>query len=68
MEARGPKVVVVVNPTKVEIDDVREVLEAAAAAAGVAPPKLVETTEDDPGFGQPRTAVRDGAGLVCALG
>lgn len=68
METRGPEVVVVVNPTKVDLADVREVLQDAATAAGVGAPTLVETTEDDPGFGQTRAAVRDGAGLVCALG
>ncbi|TCO15441.1 diacylglycerol kinase family enzyme [Kribbella steppae] len=68
MNARGPQVVVVVNPTKVDLAEVREVLQDAATAAGVEAPTLVETTEDDPGFGQTREAVRDGAGLVCALG
>jgi diacylglycerol kinase family enzyme len=61
-------VVVVVNPTKVDLDEVRQVLEDAAARTGVGTPALVETTEDDPGFGQTRRAVRDGAALVCALG
>lgn len=60
--------VVVVNPTKVDVAEVREVLQDAATAAGVEAPTLVETTEDDPGFGQTREAVRNGAGLVCALG
>ena len=68
VEARGSEVVVVVNPTKVALADVRDVLRDAAAAAGLEPPKLVETTEEDPGFGQTREAVRDGAGLVCVLG
>ncbi len=68
METKGSEVVVVVNPTKVDLDDVREVLQDAATAAGIEAPTLVETTEDDPGFGQTREAVRNGAGLVCALG
>jgi diacylglycerol kinase family enzyme len=68
VEPSGSEVVVIVNPTKVDLADVREVLQDAATAAGVEAPTLVETTEDDPGFGQTREAVRDGAGLVCALG
>lgn len=59
---------IVVNPTKVDLDDVRGTLEEAAATAGLPAPTLVETTEDDPGFGQARQALADGAGLVCALG
>ncbi|GAB3258463.1 diacylglycerol/lipid kinase family protein [Nocardioides dilutus] len=61
-------VVVVVNPTKVDLDEARPVLEDAAASSDVGTLTLVETTEDDPGFGQTRQAVRDGAELVCALG
>lgn len=68
MNARDTAVVVVVNPIKVDLDEVREVLEAAADRAGVTDLRLVETTEGDPGFGQARQAVRDGASLVCALG
>ena len=68
MARKGTEVVVVVNPTKVDLDEVREVLEAAATAADVAMLTLVETTEDDPGFGMTRQAVRDGVALVCALG
>ncbi len=61
--------VVVVNPTKVDdLDAVRRVLEEAADTAGRAAPQLVETSEDDPGFGQTRDAVSDGATLVCPLG
>jgi diacylglycerol kinase family enzyme len=62
------KIVVVVNPMKVAVADVRETLGEAAASAGLPAPVLVETTEDDPGYGQTRSAVADGATLVCALG
>ena len=68
MGTRASKVVVVVNPTKVDLADVREVLQDAATEVGVEVPTLVETTEEDPGFGQTRDAVRNGATLVCALG
>lgn len=64
----GPAIVVVVNPTKVDLDEVRGDLEDAAAAAGMGRPRLIETTEDDPGYGQARDAVAGGATLVCALG
>lgn len=62
------EIVVVVNPTKVDPDDVRDALAEVAREVGVAEPRLVETTEDDPGFGQTRDALAAGAGLVCALG
>ena len=62
------RITVVVNPTKVDLAEVRESLAEAARSAGVPEPTLVETTEDDPGFGQTRAAVADGATLVCALG
>ena len=65
---RDAEVTVVVNPTKVDIEDVRATLAAAAESANLPAPVLVETTEDDPGFGQTRAAVEGGSGLVCALG
>ena len=68
METQGSAVVVIVNPTKVHVSDVRDVLQDAAVRAGIVSLTLVETTEDDPGFGQTREAVRGGAALVCALG
>ncbi len=61
-------ITVVVNPIKVDVDEAREVLTTAAASAGLAAPRLVETTEDDPGFGQTTQALADGTELVCALG
>ena len=61
-------ITVVVNPTKVDVELVRETLAQAAREAGVAEPTIVETTEDDCGFGQTRSAVVAGATLVCALG
>ena len=62
------RITVVVNPTKVDLDEVRATLAEAARATGVPEPTLVETTEDDPGFGQTRDAVAGGATVVCALG
>lgn len=63
------KTVVIVNPTKIDdLEQVRRVLTDAAAAVGVPPPELVETSEDDPGFGQTRDALAAGTQLVCALG
>ena len=64
----GSEIVVVVNPTKVDVDEVRETLEKVAQEAGATRPNIVETTEDDPGFGQTRDAVQAGATVVCALG
>ncbi|WP_028644358.1 diacylglycerol/lipid kinase family protein [Nocardioides sp. URHA0020] len=68
MKTREGGITVVVNPTKVDADEVRETLVAAARSADVPEPTLVETTAEDPGFGQTRAAIADGAGLVCALG
>ena len=68
MGQREGGITVVVNPIKVDVDEVREELAAVARDAGVPEPTLVETTEDDPGFGQTRDAVEAGASVVCALG
>jgi diacylglycerol kinase (ATP) len=69
MTTMGEQVVVVVNPTKFDdLDGVRNQVRSAAEAAGHEAPRFVETTEDDPGYGQTRAAVAAGASLVCALG
>lgn len=47
MRATTVRVAVVVNPTKIVLDDVRGVLHEEAAAAGVDDLRLLETTEDD---------------------
>lgn len=60
---------VVVNPTKFDdLDALRKRLTAVATKAGWAEPVFLETTAEDPGAGQAKQAVRDGADLVCALG
>ena len=64
----GSEITVVVNPIKVDVDEVRETLAEVARSVGVPEPRIVETTEDDPGFGQTRAAVDGGASVVCALG
>lgn len=64
----GSEISVVVNPTKADVDEIRSTLAAVARSTGEPEPRIVETTEDDPGFGQTRAAVEAGATLVCALG
>lgn len=69
MTSPSDHVVVIANPTKTaDLDSVRTDLESVAAQHGIAPPRLVTTTPEDPGLGQARDAVTDGAALVCALG
>lgn len=63
------KIAVVVNPSK--FDDVakqREILDAVCAEHGLDRPLWFETTEDDPGHGQTREALAQGADVVCAFG
>lgn len=58
---------IVVNPAKVD-DDVRERIAQACRGLGAAEPQWYPTTQDDPGVGQARRALADGATVVCALG
>ena len=60
---------IIVNPTKfASTDVVRERITKGCVAAGWAEPLWFETTEQDPGTGQARQAVIDGASLICPLG
>ena len=58
-----------VNPSKVpDLDQLRRTIEAGLTRAGWPVPAWHETTPEDPGRGQARQAVKDGAELVFACG
>lgn len=66
-ETRRPAVVV--NPTKIlDGPAVKKQVIDAFTGAGWAEPLWIETTEEDPGYGQTKQALEQGADLVCALG
>ncbi|MFD1370272.1 diacylglycerol/lipid kinase family protein [Actinoplanes sichuanensis] len=65
----GPRCAVVVNPTKVaDPDQLHRIVEQGLARAGWPAPRWYETTPEDPGRGQAKKAVADGAELVFACG
>jgi len=60
---------VIVNPTKyADVQAVHDQVAATCAGQGWAEPLWYETTVADPGTGQARRAVAEGAAVVCALG
>lgn len=64
-----PWAVVVANPTKfAEVDAEIAWVEERSAELGWARPVWLETTPEDPGVGQARTALRAGASAVLAYG
>ena len=62
-----PLPAVVVNPTKIE-SGTRERITSVCTGLGWAEPLWIETTVDDPGTGQAKTAVDKGADVVLACG
>ncbi|SLM03493.1 MULTISPECIES: diacylglycerol kinase family protein [unclassified Actinoplanes] len=65
----GPRSAVVVNPAKVtDLDQLRQTLRTTLAKAGWPEPAWFETTPEDPGRGQAKRAVAEGAELVFACG
>lgn len=59
---------VVYNPVKVEVDDLRPVVEAEEQANGWERTLWFETSEEDPGGGQTKEALEAGATMVLAAG
>jgi diacylglycerol kinase family enzyme len=60
---------IVVNPTKFQgTARIRSELEAVCRKHGWAEPLWLETTIEDPGYGQTKHALAEGVDLVCALG
>jgi diacylglycerol kinase (ATP) len=63
-----PRAAVVYNPTKVDLEELRNAVALAESEAGWAKSLWLETTEDDPGTGQAREAVKQGVDVVIAAG
>jgi diacylglycerol kinase family enzyme len=64
-----PASAVVVNPSKVDnLEDLRRTVDDTLARAGWPAPQWFETTPDDPGRGQTRTAIESGAEVVFVCG
>jgi YegS/Rv2252/BmrU family lipid kinase len=66
-QAAAHKPAVIANPTKVDPDS-RRTVTRAIVDVGWPEPSWSETTEDDPGGGQVRAALDDGADLIMSLG
>src|SRR5918996_613503 len=63
------RVAIIANPAKLEdLDAERRALDEVCARHGLDRPLWIETTEEDPGGGQTREALEQGADLVCAFG
>lgn len=59
---------VIYNPVKVDLEELRAAVAAEPAAAGWTETAWFETTEDDPGTGQAKEAIEQGADVVIAAG
>ena len=69
LDTEGVLSAVVVNPSKVmDLDERRKAICATLGEAGWPNPLWLETTPDDPGCGQTRRAIEEGARVVFAFG
>ena len=69
MDTTAGRIALVINPSKFDAPDaVRAQVEEICAEEGRPAPAWYETTVEDPGVGQAKQAVRDGASVVCSLG
>ncbi len=68
LASRGELVAFVANPSKPVVPPLRERMEERARADGRPAPLWFETTVEDPGVGQARDAVAQGADVVVAVG
>ena len=59
---------VIYNPIKIDVDHLRDIVAAAESSAGWAKSIWIETSEEDPGVGQARRALAEGASVVMAAG
>ena len=68
-EPDGPRPpAVIVNPTKTDVERLRGLVDRTCAEVGLPAALWYETSQEDPGIGQTRRAVADGAGVVIAAG
>jgi diacylglycerol kinase family enzyme len=67
-DRRGPLVAFVANPSKPDVEALRRQVISQVAARGMPEPLWLETSIEDPGVGQARTAVAAGASVVVAIG
>ncbi len=68
VEAKGELVAFVANPSKPDAARLRAAIERSRAERNLPEPIWYETTVADPGVGQARKAVAEGADLVVAIG
>lgn len=67
-DSARPRAAIVYNPIKIDEDALRTAVAAAESEHGWAESLWIETTVEDPGAGQARTAVDEGVDVVLAAG
>lgn len=65
---RGPQLAFVANPSKNGAEQLKAALMSRCTAEGLPDPMWLETTVEDPGLGQTREALAQGADVVVAVG